>query len=221
MIVKVSQTESNLKQTYDVKTENGYYHGETGRVSRLQTITLSNQETTVKGVFSLSKWVNYIPFRWLFGRANLTRVFHLYREERPYGNIVFSKQGFYKSYYVITLDGGEVFHCYARSKGSFDYVSIYQGDRQIGLVETYLNTSNYKYTHKLYLLEEFDPLAETFSLFVLYYASYNFAQRFHMSAGSHYEKSWSISRYNHKYDETWRETHFPNENFWGKINLFR
>lgn len=221
MIVKVSQTASNIKQSFDVQIGNGYFSGETGSISRWQTITLSNRETTLKGVFNLSKWVNYIPYRWIFGKANLTRVFHLYRDENIYGSIVFSQHGFFKNCYVIALDSGETFHCYCRSKGSFDYVSIYQGDKQIGLIETYLNTSDFKYTHKLYLLDDYNQFADTLSLFILYYASYNFAQRFHMSSGSQYVKSWSLSRYNNKYDEKWRETYFPDENYWGKVNLFK
>ena len=94
MIVKVSQTASNIKQSFDVQTDNGYFSGEAGSISRWQTITLSNQEMTIKGVFNLSKWVNYIPYRWLFGKTNLTRVFHLYRNENIYGSIAFVLQNF-------------------------------------------------------------------------------------------------------------------------------
>ena len=219
MIIKISQTASNIKQSYDIEGENFYYSGVTGSISRLQSITLSNKENTIKGVFNISKWVNYIPLRYLFGNANLTRVFHIYKNDNIYGVIVFSKHGFLKSFYVIALDSGEIFHCYSLSRGSFDYVSIYQGDTQIALVETYLSVNDYKYTHKLYLLDDYNQFADTLSFFVLYYASYNFAQRFHMSSGSYYRKSWSISKYNDKYNPKWREIYFPNENFFGKTSL--
>ncbi len=220
MIIKISQTASNVKQSYDIKGDGFYYSGDTGRISRFQTITISNKDSALKGVFTFSKWVNYIPYRWLFGKPNITQAFNLYKNENIYGNITFSKHGFFKSCYIITLDNGEIFHCYCRSKSSFDYVSIYKGDQQIALLETYLSVNDFKYTHKLYLLDDYNKFAETFSLFVLYYASFNFAQRFHMTKGSTYGKEWTISRYNNKYDKNWRETHFPNENFFGKINLF-
>lgn len=220
MIVKISQTASNIKQSYDIDGENFYFQGDVGSLSRLQSITLSNKETTIKGIYNISKWVNYIPLRHLFGEANLTRVFHLYENDNIYGVIVFSKHGFLKSFYVIALDSGEIFHCYTLSRGSFDYVSFYQGDTQIALIETYLNVNDYKYTHKLYILDEYNDFADTLSFFVLYYASYKFAKRFHMSKSSVNEKTWSYSKYNSKYDPKWRETHFPNENFFGKTNLY-
>ena len=219
MIIKISQTASNIKQSYDIESENFYYNGDAGSISRLQSITLSNNENTIKGIYNISKWVNYIPFRYLFGEANLTRLFHLYENDNLYGVIVFSKHGFLKSFYVIALDSGEIFHCYSLSRGSFNFVSIYQGDTQIALIETYLSVNDYKYTHKLYLLDEYNQFADTLSFFVLYYASYNFAQRMHMSSGSTSIKSWSFSKYNNKYNPKWRETHFPNENFFGKTSL--
>ena len=219
MIIKISQTASNIKQSYDIESENFYYSGDAGSISRLQSITMSNKDTTIKGIYNISKWVDYIPLRYLFGEANLTRVFHLYKNDDIYGSIVFSKHGFLKSFYVIALDSGEIFHCYCLSRGSFDYVSIYQGDVQITLIETYLSVNDYKYTHKLYLLDEYNQFADTLSFFVLYYASYNFSQRFHMSSGSTSAKSWCFSKYNNKYNPKWRETHFPNENFFGKTSL--
>ncbi len=221
MIVKISQTASNIKQTYDIESDSFYFNGKLGSINRFQTITISNKDITIKGIYNLSKWVNYIPLRWLFGEANLTRVFHLYKNENIYGSIVFSIHGFMKNFYVIALNSGEIFHCYSCSKGSFNYVSIYQGDKQIALIETYLNTTDYKYTHKLYILDNYNKFAHTLSFFVLYYANYHFTERFHMSKGSYYEKSWSFSKYNYKYDPKWRETYFPDENFFGKTNKFK
>ncbi len=219
MIIKISQTASNIKQSYDIESENFYYSGDAGSISRLQSITISNKENTIKGVYKISKWVNYIPLRYLFGNANITQVFHLYKNDNVYGSIVFSKHGFWKSFYVIALDCGETFHCYSLSRGSFNYISIYQGDTQIALVETHLAANDYKYDHKLYVLDEYNQFADTLSFFVVYYASYNFAQRMHMSKGSVSEYSWSFSKYADKYDPKWRETHFPGEDFFGKTSL--
>lgn len=220
MIIKIKQTSSNIRQSFDVESENFYLHGEAGNISRLQTITLSNKNTTIKGVYNLSKWENYIPLRYLFGYANLTRIFHLYKNDNTYGCFVFSKHGFMKSSYVISLNSGEIFHCYYRSKGSFHYISIYERDQQIALVETYLSVDDYKYTHKLYLLDAYRQFADVLSLFVLYFASYHFAKRFHMSIGSFNGKSWSYSQYNDKYNSEWRERNFPDENFFWKDKSF-
>ena len=220
MIITISQTASNIKQSYTVEGDQFYFQGENGKFNRHQKITLSNEKDTITGTFTPTKWYNHIPYRYLFGGTNLTRLFLLYKNASLYGSIVFSEHGFLKSFYVIALNDGEIIHCYTLSKGSFHYVSVYMGDQQIALIETYLTVTNYKYTHKLYLLDEYRNLAEALSFFTLYYANYHFAKRFHMSAGTVYEKAWSFSKYQKKYQADWRETHFPNENFFGKINLF-
>ena len=221
MIIKITRITSSLKQTYDIEGDSFYFHGKLGSIDRHQAIVMSNKDTVITGTYNLPAWANLIPFRWLFGKESLTRDFHLYKNDSPYGSIVFSNHGFAQSYYTINLDSGEVFYCYDRSIDSFNYVSIFEGDKQIALMETYLNTTDNKYVHKLYVLEDHNDLAVTLSFFALYYANYHFTKRFHMSSGSYYEKSWSYSKYNDKYDPLWRETHFPNENFFGKINLFK
>ncbi len=220
MIVKISRTTSNIAPSYDIEGENFYYNGHIGPISRLQTIVLSNQENTIRGTYRVSQWVNYIPLRYLFGEANLTRTFNLYKNEEDYGGILFSQHGYMKSFYLIALKNGEIFHCYRRREGSFDYVTIYQGDTQIALIETYLNVNDCQYNHKLYLLNTHKEFADVFSFFVLYYANYHFVARFYISKGSQYTYSRSFSKYDHKYDPKWRETHFPYENFFGKTDLF-
>ena len=220
MIIKISQTASNVRQSYDIAGKNFNYQGKAGSVSRLQNVVLANSHTTIRGVYYPSRWVNYIPFRYLFGKENLTRRFRLYRNESSYGSIAFSKHGWMKSFYVISLNSGETFHCYCCAKGTFRYVSIYQEKKQIAVLETYLCVSDDKYSHKLYILDEYDQYAEALSFFAVYYASLTFSKRFHMSRGSVSQRAWSLSRYNDKYDPTWREKNFPDEDFFGKINLF-
>lgn len=221
MIIKIAQTASNIKQSYYINGDNFNFHGNLGSIDKYQDISISNNETSIKGVHHFSRWVNYIPLRYFFGKENLTRVFDLYLNENKYGSIAFSKHGYYKSFYIITLDSGHIFHCYSRSIGSFNYVSIYEDNKQIALIETLLNVDDYMYTHKLYVLDDYKPFAYTLSFFVLYYANFHFSYRFHMSIGNtQYVKSWSISKYNEKYNPDWRETNFPGENYFGKTSIF-
>ena len=221
MIIKISQTASNIKQQYEISGEGFYCQGDVGNVSRLQQITLCDSENTVKGVYSPSKWTNYIPLFYIFGKACLTRVFCLYKNNKTYGKIAFSKHGFLKNFYIMTLNSGETFYCYCRSKDNFDYVSIYTEEKQIAMLETHLSVNDYKYVHKLYISDDYNRFADILSFFVLYYASYNFVKRFHMSKGSVSERSWSYSKYNDKYNPEWRKQNFPDENFFGKNNLFK
>ena len=218
MIVKVNQTTSNVKQSFDVELGEKNYVGETGRFSRFQSVTLKRGDTTLEGRYYLTKWKNYIPLRPVFGIENLTKAYRILRNGEPCGSMALSKHGFLKNRYVITLDDGAVLYCYKRLKGSFGYVSVYCGDEQIALIETYLNVNDLKYTHKLYIPDEYSRYSDVLSLFVLYYANLNFTKRFHMSRGSRYRKAWTVSRYNGKYDPKWLENHFPNENYFGKIS---
>lgn len=221
MIIKITQNASNIQQLYTIQGENFSYRGDVGNLSRLQSITLSNSTCTVKGTYAITPLANYIPFRSLFKGGSKTRKFLLYKNDNLYGSIAFLNKGFFKKRYVIALDDNMSFDCYFRSIGSFNYVSIYHSDVQIALVETCLNVIDKKYVHKLYILDEYDKYAETFSLFVLYYASYTFTERFHMSKSSVNVKAWSFSEYNNKYDSHWQKEHFPDENFYGKLNRFK
>lgn len=48
MIIKISQTTSNIKQAYDVEIGDSYFRGEAGRYSRYQPITLTGNDTEIK-----------------------------------------------------------------------------------------------------------------------------------------------------------------------------
>lgn len=220
MIIKISQTASNTKQTYLIEGENFFFEGKNGSLSNLQDVVISNESTTIRGDFILSKGHHYLPFRYLFGKETKKRNFRLYRNDTAYASIAFSEVGFLKSRYELALDNGDLLYAYTYTKKDFDYVSIYLGDRQIALLETYLTVRNGNHIHKLYLLDDATHYAELLSFFVLYYANYHFNQRFHMSWGYSTTYAWTYSRYNKKYDPTFRETHFPNEDFFGKIHLF-
>jgi len=43
MIIKITQTASNIKQRYDVAADNLYYLGQLGSLNRRQPITLSRE----------------------------------------------------------------------------------------------------------------------------------------------------------------------------------
>ncbi|MBO5210698.1 MAG: hypothetical protein J6B80_02065 [Clostridia bacterium] len=219
MIIKIKQTASNIKQLFDIEGDDFTAYGELGNLNKFQDITLSYKTTIINGEFVFSKPANYIPLRYLFKKTNTVRNFVLYKDGEEYGNIVNSIEGFYKSRHIITLNNGNTFYCYSRFKGRFGYISIYQSDKQIALVETFLTTTDFKFNHKLYILDEYNSFADVLTFFVLYYSNFNYSERFHMSKYTNYSSSYSFSFYNKKFDPKWRENHFPNENFFGKINI--
>lgn len=223
MIIKIMQRTSNIKQQYDIFGLYGdrfNYQGELGSLNRCQPITLFNKQTTLKGIYKWPKWVDLIPFSYIFGRTCVTRIFDVCKDEAPCATVAFFRDGPFTCFYKITMGNNDVYNCYFCFKGNFGYVSVYRGDEQVALIETLLSVTDYKYTHKLYILEEYNNLGEILAFFVLYYANYMFTKRFHMSSGTAVVSSWSVSSYNDKYTPDWREKNFPNENFFGKISLF-
>ena len=220
MIIEIQQLSSNIKQTFSVEGDL-LASAALGRVHRLQPISVSDSDRIlISARYRYPGWTNYIPFRHLFGIESKRRFFCVEKDGRDIGVMYFSCHGFLRSCYRIQLWDGTELSCYPLAKGSFCYVPIYRGNRQIALIETYLTVTNGNYRHKLYLLDEEQALREVLVLFTIYYHNYTFADRFHASVGTTYEKRRTFSKYNRKYSEAWREEHFPNENFFGKVSLF-
>ena len=218
MIISVKQNASNIAQKFDIFIDNCYsYSGELGSYSRFQPIRLidKNGQSMLVGKYFFSHWTHYLPLRYLFGKVNLTKGYRCINTGNDVGTIVYSHHGFLKSFYVMTWHN-EVLYSYPVTKGSFEYVAIYNGAKQIALLEIYLTVTDFKYCYKLYLLDDFREWEMMMSFFILYYANRRFAKRFHMSKGTTCVKAWSFSKYNNQYDPQWRETHFPQENFFGK-----
>lgn len=208
MIVRITQTASNVKQEYEIIGGGLFFSGHNGNLCKWQPITLSDRDAVFRGVPRFAKWINYIPLRYLFGKENRTKRFDLYRNDVLYGQILSSRNGYFKKRFLLFI-GNEALEGYPRAVGSYEYVPIYRGDEQIALVETCLSANDYLYTHKLYVLDGFTRFADTLALFVLYYANFRFAKRFHMSKYKMRVKAWSFSAYNDKYRPEWKEAHFP------------
>lgn len=221
MIIKATQTASNIKQLHDVYIDDYYYSGRSGSICRFQDIHLSRRGILIKGRYMLPRFDRNIPLSSLLGTSAVTKRFKISRDGRDYAEVMYTTQGVLRNCYIINTADGTSFACYACMKGSFNYISVYRNDIQIALIETYLNVSDYMYTHKAYVLDGYKEYGELIAFFILYYSSYCFARRFHMSAGSsQYSYGRSFSVYNDKYDPKWRETNFPDENFFGKLNRF-
>ena len=240
MIIKLSQTDHNLKKTtFDITGTTMPFSGEYGGISQIQSICLHTTEYSLTGKFVLPTIKDYVPYRHLFGKENLTQHFQIYKTGQPYGHFYLSSHGLYKTCYKLHLDSGETIICFFRTIKDFCYISIYFNHVQIALVEVFLNLYNdRKRDYKLYLLDDYAMYADLLSLFVIYYSNHNFSAghsssilpannkhtsvlpKTHLFESSSWTYSYSYSRYNKKYDPKWRETHFPYENFFGRLDKF-
>ena len=220
MIIDIIQTAGIFKQTYEVCGKGFGFSVNVGRFHRYQNILMTNPCDRIEGEWQFSRWYHYIPFRWLFGKANVKNRFRIRQNESPVGTVQYSHHGFLKSRYEMLLDDGTVVYGYAYSWGKFDYLSIYAGDEQIALLETYMVSENDCFRHKLYLMETHENLAQLLSFFSVYYVAGKFVTRNNGYFGTGVQYAWSFSRYRRMYDPAWRERNFPNDDFWGKINRF-
>ena len=240
MIIKLSQTDTPFKKTaFDITGTTIPFSGEYGGVSQVQSLCLKADEYSLTGKFILPTIKDYVPYRHLFGKENITQHFQIFKSEEPYGHFYLSSHGLYKTCYKICLTSGETFYCYFRTIKDFCYISIYLNDVQIALVEVFLSLYNdRKREYKLYLLDDYIKYTDSLTLFVIYYANHNFDTghsssiipsnnkhthlypKTHLYKGTSWTYSYSHSRYNNKYDPKWRETHFPYENFFGRLDKF-
>lgn len=214
MIIRIRQTAGGLKPKYDIESDGFRFQGERGGLHGAQSITMSNRCATLTGRFCLPSLLSSLPLLGMLGVDQRTRVFELTREGGAIGRVSRSVHGPGKSCYVIELADGTAMRCYSRRKGQFDYVSVYEGETQIALLENFLRSMDGRHDHKLYLLDAYGQYAEVLSWFAMYYAQYEVEQTGDVSF------TVSFSAYDRMYDPAWRETHFPEENFFGKINRF-
>lgn len=226
MIITITQTHSLHGPEYTTEWESKTYHATVGGLLKRQTVTLSRGDTELCGRWSPTHWTNHIPLRHLFGVPRLSRSCHVTRNGQDEAIFLHSLHGFGKAFYVIALWNNTVLHGYDVSRGEFNNLCLYDGEYQIGLIETYLTAINGCYSHKIYLLDgrdggtEYAEKAEVLALFAIYYANHRFVERGSMYFGTKHQKEWTMSKYNNRYDPAWRETHFPDENFFGKLHLF-
>ncbi len=101
--------------------------------------------------------------------------------------------------------GDKTYDAYCYANGSPSYFSVYDGETQIALLETPLETTAYLYTHTLYLLDEYADIRDEMMMFVLYYCNFAFTRRFHMSFKETSEKRYISGG---RFDSAWKKQHF-------------
>ncbi len=214
MIIRIRQTSVGLKNRYDIESDGVLFQGERGGLHDAQHIIMMGGGVTLTGCFALPSATSLIPLASLAGVEQKSRVYELQRNGGAIGRVFRSAHGWGKSCYVIELTEGTTLRCYSRCRGQFDHVAIYAGNEQIALLENFLRQVDGKHDHKLYLLDAHRQHAEVLSWFAMYYAQHEVAEKGDMTF------TISFSRYNKMVDPAWREKHFPQENFFGKINRF-
>lgn len=206
MILEVIQTKSAIKQEYDILIDNQLrFKAEASPVTKYFECCLKDLDGSV--IFNTDYDIkihitNIIPFKWIFGSPKLANPCNIYGNNEK-GIFLLSTTGLFKSMYVITLNNS-TYNCYTVSKGDYNYVAVYDGDKQIALIEKVLTVTNNLDTYKIFLLDHYKERAKLLSLFTVYYDNWNYSSRGSMFYGTEYSKEWTYSRNNDKYDPDWK-----------------
>ena len=227
---------SNSSGNYDIYHDNSYvFRGQRSLYFNIKDILLlKEQEVYIWARYKFVNPFNYIPFLNFLGFRKNNRKFIVYDDLTPIATFSYETK-FHKSRYKIVLSNSDVLYAYIYYKKGFYYLSIYKNvhkeEKQIALVEKQIHSSELNQKCKFYLLDEYKDLANVLSIFLLYFEGKITPPRIRIhigpfggsvSMGFNNYNAYNIplfNSYSEKYNPTWREVNFPNENFWGPINI--
>lgn len=205
MILEVKQTKSNFKNEYEISTYGCLFcSARTSWISSAFSCCLhrSDENAFLQGRLDIATNLkNSIPLTWLFGSTKYSKVMSIINDcQEKIGHFCYETSGLFKSRYQISLEG-KTFEAYSLSRGRFHYVSLYQGQSQIGLIEKSLVVYNNLDTYTIYLLDDFSDLSNIFALFVIYYDNWNYARRGQIAI-ERTQMSWeyTISQYRDRFN---------------------
>ncbi len=186
------------------------YRGKIGSLSKYETLYLENDYEKNYARFCFSNISQYIPFKYLVGKAKQNKKFRCHTNDKYLGTFVRSIEGIRKIRYIIHLENERFLYLYNISKGNYSYLCVYLDDdeTQIAQVDTFLTSKNGCFSHTLYLLEDYEYLARMLLLFVLYYDNFIYTNRGKYYFGRNFELKYSFSKYEHKYNSAWKRNHF-------------
>lgn len=152
--------------------------------------------------------VMFLLFVLIDSRKRQTRICDVMH---PNGNEVatfsFDRNGFLNSCYTLK-SGANTLKAYTISKSSYEYISIYLDDTQIGQINKSLLVWDNLDHYTLYLLDEHQNLADLLSLFIIYFDSCTHGNRGEVFIGVEKAYEWSWDKMNKFYNAAWVPTNF-------------
>ena len=211
MIINIEQTASNIAQKYAIWIGDEYLEGSAGSASRFQAErTVSRRDGELCCKYRSPRPTDLVPLIRLFGREQIRERCDIVRNGELCGSVCCVKgPGPFRLRYRLDVADTVGLDCYPLARGAYNYVPIYDGARQIALMETLMVSEDMKFKHKVYLLDSHADCAGYLAIFAIYYANYRFTDRFHMSLGTTVYRKWTISAFADRHDPDWRSEHFP------------
>ena len=116
-------------------------------------------------------------------------------------------KGFLTGYYSMECNNRN-YQLYTLDRSHYQYVSVYLNGTQIAQINKDLHTVNNRDSYTLCLLDEEAALADLLTMFILYFDNYEHSNRNKVFVGSKKNWSWSFSKTDRFFNETWLPSHF-------------
>ena len=214
MIISVRQKKTAITNKFDVFYDTNWrFEAKLGTFSGLQKIQMDNQRRDLHYIlsFKFEKQLNGFadPASEAFispGEENL--LVCSYKQRTDGGG----------RYLVLSYGERDVI-IRAFANGSFEYLTIFEGNEQIGLAEHNLTVWDNCHIYKLYIRQEYVDLADALVLAVLRHHALHFLVPFKNRRGQTRLFTRYSSASEARYEVTWLEKYFPDENFYGHMHM--
>ncbi|MDR0978773.1 MAG: hypothetical protein LBL91_02380 [Lachnospiraceae bacterium] len=225
MIIKVEQTESNLKSKFEIRVNNvlKYFAGspwmkidvplDVDEVRRC-IITDLNENICYATSYNVGENVanDAIPMKWAITGSQKTSIYKVIdKENNLCGKFYRLINGIIDTKYVIEYND-ETFICYSKSVGKTRNIFVYKDDVQVAEIVKPLSTVNNLDNYYIYLLDNYSYLETIISFFTIYFDYKNYANSGEIVKGkTEVGFSYTYDKNNKFYDKNWISNNFNKE----------
>lgn len=216
MLVIVQQTKANSENLFEVSSNGQLLFQAKApwmnislpfKAENLRELTFSNSAwepiytTRYKFIDNLVE--ESIPFKYLLTKEQRFGQFEIISENGTEGSFYVMQNGMFDSKFCIECMG-KVFLGYSLDKGKNNYVSIYDGDKQIAQITKPLTVMDNLDSYFLHIKDEYESIVPILSFFTVYYdyRKYNNSGEFTKNSVE-ITTSFTYGKNNDKYNPNW------------------
>lgn len=224
MIIKIKQTESNLKNRFEIKVNNElkYLAGTPWmeinvpfNMDRMRSCVITNTDNSICFTTLYDVVENIantaIPMKWAFTGEQKSQIYNILDNQNNIcGKFYKLTNGIIDTKYVIEY-GDILLKSYDVSVGKTRNLLIYNENGQIAEIVKPLSVSNYKDEYILFLLDEYSDLDTILSFFTIVFDYQNYGNNGRTGSQESVQIKYTYSKNNKFYDKNWITNHFPKE----------
>lgn len=224
MIIKIKQTESNLKNRFEIKVNNElkYLAGTPWmemkvpfNMDRMRSCVITNTDNSIcyATLYDVAENISntVIPMKWAFTGEQKSLIYNILDNQNNIcGKFYKLTNGFLDTKYVIEY-GDILLKSYDVSVGKTRNLLIYNENRQIAEIVKPLSVSNNKDEYVLFLLEEYRNLDVILSFFTIVFDYQNYGNNGKIGSQERVQIKYTYSKNNKFYDKNWITNHFRKE----------